>query len=206
MTIKDDELCVLLGERTGDPFKGRLALIGGYIHVDEDKTAGKAAARVLKEKAGIAQLYIEQLSTFSGPHRDPRGWTMSVAYFSLSPEENLEPALGLVGRNHLVPVTRIPDLPFDHNQIIDAAVSRVRAKSAYTDLPARFLREEFTIRELHQAYRIAIGEDINEDAFRRKIMERDFVERTGNKKMDLGARPSQLYRLKNGQAIFDRRF
>jgi ADP-ribose pyrophosphatase YjhB (NUDIX family) len=204
ITIKDDKLCVLLGERQNEPYKHSLALIGGYVHADTDKTTGEAAARVLKEKAGIENLYIEQLSTFSGPDRDPRGWSISVSYFSLVKLENLEPALnrGYV----LYDENNIPDLPFDHNTIVDAAIKRVRSKALYTDIPARLLEEEFTIKELHQTYCIVMGEDVNREAFKRKALDRGLVERTGERRMVLGSsKPAEIYRLKNKQAIFDRR-
>lgn len=206
LTIHEERMSVVLMDRASEPYAGRKALIGGYVHVDEDVSAGAAARRVLRQKAGITQLYIEQLSTFSGPDRDPRGWSLSVAYFSLSPYERLQGAVenGLV---HLVPVDEAGGLPFDHDLIVAAAVERVRGKGSYTDLPARLLGAEFTMRELHRAYEIATGEILNHDAFRRKIIERQFVEETGAKRQDPGAtRPASLYRLQPGHAVFERRF
>lgn len=205
LVIHEGRLCVLLAERDKDPAKGRLALIGGYIHVEEDSSAGDAVRRVLRDKAGITQLYVEQLSTFSGPDRDPRGWSLSVAYFSLSPYERLEGAL-MQGHLHLVPVDAAKGLPFDHDVILDAALRRVRGKGAYSDLPARLLGQDFTLRELHTAYQVALGERINVDAFRRKVLERDFLEATGGTRHDGDAtRPSALYRLRPGVAVFERR-
>src|SRR5687768_13401641 len=80
LVIHQDRLQVLLAKRANAPFAGRQALLGGYVHTDEDASAGDAARRVLRTKAGITQLYVEQLSTFSGPKRDPRGWSLSIAY------------------------------------------------------------------------------------------------------------------------------
>lgn len=205
MVLHEGRLRVLLAERDRDPARGRLALIGGYIHVGEDVSAGAAARRVLREKAGITQLYVEQLSTFSGPDRDPRGWSLSVAYFSLSPYERIESAL-LQGHLHLVPVEDAHGLPFDHDVIVEAALRRVRGKGAYSDLPARLLGREFTLRELHDAYQIALGEKIDVNAFRRKVLERGFIEATGGKRIEEDAtRPSALYSLLPGNAVFDRR-
>jgi 8-oxo-dGTP diphosphatase len=205
LVIHDGRLRVLLAEREREPSKGSLALIGGYIHTDTDASAGDAARRVLRDKAGITQLYVEQLSTFSGPNRDPRGWSMSVAYFSLSPYERIEGAL-LQGHLHLVAVEDARGLPFDHDVIVDAAIRRVRGKGAYSDLPARLLGQEFTLRELHNAYQIALDERIDLNAFRRKALERAFLERTEGKRFDEDAtRPSSLYRLRPGYAVFERR-
>ena len=205
LTIRGESLCVLRGVRAAEPFQGRAALIGGYVHVDEDATLGAAARRVLLQKAGIRNLYLEQLSTFSGADRDPRGWSASVAYYSLSPLEELEAAEERPGLE-LVPVHEAKGMPFDHDTILSAAIARLRGKGAYSDLPARFLPPEFTLTELHRTYQIALGEKINADAFRRKVMERGFLEPTGASRTDAWAtKPSRVMRLKPGVAVFDRR-
>lgn len=206
LTIHQDRLKVLVAERAKEPFAGRCALIGGYVHTDEDATAGAAARRVLRDKVGITQLYVEQLSTFSGPDRDPRGWSLSVAYFSLTPYERIEGAVDR-GAALLVPVEEAGGMPFDHDQILAAAVSRLRGKGAYSDLPARLLDGDFTMTELHRAYQIALGETLNWDAFRRKTLERGFIEEVQGKtrRLEGATKPGQLYRLKPGTAVFDRR-
>jgi 8-oxo-dGTP diphosphatase len=206
LTIGRDRLAVLLARRDRAPFEGQLALVGGYVRVDKDFDLAATARRVLADKAGIVELFIEQLMTFSGPGRDPRGWSASVAYMSLTPAAALEPAVAERGLE-LVPVDKLPALPFDHERIVATAVARLRGKGAYSDLPARFLGEAFTLAELHRTYQIAIGAALNEDAFRRKIMDRGFVEPIeGEKKRMEGAKkPSQLYRLRPGVAVFDRR-
>src|SRR4051812_25240326 len=87
LTVADGGLAVLLGRRAKAPFAARLALIGGYVHVDEDGDLAATARRVLRDKAGITELFIEQLMTFSGRSRDPRGWSASVVYLSITPAD-----------------------------------------------------------------------------------------------------------------------
>jgi hypothetical protein len=206
MTIVDDELCVLLSKRTHDPFEGRLALVGTYVHVDEDASCGDAARRVLRDRLAMPGLYVEQLSTFSGPTRDPRGWSISVAYFSVCPSSDLRTAVD-GGWAELVPVSRARGLPFDHDLIVEAAVSRIRGKGAYSDIPARLAGPVFSLAELHHAYSVAMGDRINYDAFRRKVLERGFLEQAGERAGTAQAkRPTTLWRLKDGQAVFDRPF
>lgn len=206
LTIRDDALCVLRAVRAAEPFAGLAALIGGFVHVDADATLGATARRVLAAKAGLSDLYVEQLSTFSGRDRDPRGWSASVAYYSLSPLDRLEPALERDGLE-LVAIADAGGMPFDHDLILTAAVARLRGKGAYSDLPARFLPAEFTLTELHRTYQVALGEPINADAFRRKVFERGFLEDVGAKRRhDWATKPSRLYRLRPGAAVFDRRF
>jgi len=205
LTLREDRLCLLRAVRPNKPFAGHAALIGGYVHLDKDAHLGETARRVLNDKAGLKSLYVEQLSTFSGADRDPRGWSASVAYFSLSPLTVLEPALSREGLE-LVPVEEAQGMPFDHDEILAASLERLRGKGAYSDLPARLLPSEFSLAELHHVYQIALGEAINIDAFRRKAFERDFLEKTGEKRREPGAnRPSLLYRLKKGYSVFDRR-
>lgn len=205
LSLRDGTLCVLRMRRDRAPFAGQAALIGGYVRTDTDAHLGITARRLLADKAGLADHYVEQLSTFSGAARDPRGWSASVAYFSLSPPETLEPALMRDGLE-LVPVVEAGGMAFDHDQILAAALARLRGKGAYSDLPARLLPAGFTLAELHGVYQIALGESLNIDAFRRKVLEREFLEDTGERRRVAGAnRPSALYRLKPQHAVFDRR-
>jgi len=205
LTIHQDRLKVLVATRPNEPFAGRPALIGGWIHTDEDATAGDAARRVLRDKVGITQLYVEQLSTFSGPDRDPRGWSISVAYSALTPYERIEASVDR-GATRLMAVEDAVGLPFDHDLIVSAAVGRLRGKGAYSDLPARLIDGDFTMSEIHGAYQTALGERLNWDAFRRKILERGFIEEAeGKRRIEGATKPGQLYRLKPGIAVFDRR-
>lgn len=207
LTIMEDRLCVVLADRVSEPYAGRRALIGGYVHIPDDRSCGDTARRVLEQKAGMRDVYVEQLSTFSGPDRDPRGWTASVAYYCLIPLTSIEDVLIRPGL-HVVPVGEATGLPFDHDTMVAAAVSRVRGKGAYSDLPARLLPQEFSLGELHRTYEIVLGERIDESSFRRKIVERDFLEQIDGlmKTVEGAKRPSQAYRLRPGFSIFDRRF
>jgi 8-oxo-dGTP diphosphatase len=204
LAISEGRLGVLLAPRAKEPFAGRLALIGGYVHVDEDESCGDAARRVLDLRTGIRNVYVEQLSTFSGPKRDPRGWSISVAYFTISPIAALSTALE-AGGCEFVPVEAARGLPFDHDLIVSAAVERLRGKGAYSDIPARFLAPGFPLATLHRVYGIALGGTINYDNFRRKILDRGILEEAGEQAGTADAkRPTTLYRLKPGQAVFDR--
>jgi 8-oxo-dGTP diphosphatase len=133
-TVQDGELRVALQRRDKPPFEGEIALIGGYVHVEEDANTLATAARVLKEKAGLEGIFLEQLMTSSGPRRDPRGWSASVAYYALVPEEKLSP----VGPCDLAlfSVDRVPSLPFDHEAIIGrlSAAADIHAAAAAGDL------------------------------------------------------------------------
>ena len=116
---------VLLIRRSADPFKGKWALPGGFV--DENERLADAARRELKEETGVDQADLEQLHTFGDPGRDPRGWTVSVAYLALVTPNQLKPVAGddaaAVG---WFPLDKLPPLAFDHADI----VARVRHRLA----------------------------------------------------------------------------
>jgi len=195
-TIQEGRLSLLLATRKNkdEPYCGALALPGGVIHTDEDEDAQDAAARVVRTKLGFDPPYLEQLYTFSGRLRDPRRWSLSVAYYSLVPEQVLEetPVEGL----EFVPVDSIPDLPFDHNAIADMAVRRLRNKSTYSSLLTFLLPAEFTIPELHTVYERVTGSTTNIAAFRKKVLDEDIIEATGTRRKGGQHRAPDLYRRK----------
>lgn len=206
LTLLQGRLAAGLIARENPPFKGRQALIGGYVHAAEDGGAEATARRVLRQKTALEGFFLEQLATFSGPDRDPRGWSVSVAYMALTPFSRLAGPAGGDGRLKLVPVDALPDLPFDHGRILAAALERLRGKGAYSTLPARLIDEPFTLTELQKVYEVALGaQRLDKSSFRRKLNEMDLIEAADSRRTDTGGRQAQLYRLKPGALLFDRR-
>ena len=192
LTLQQGALHVALLRRERAPFAGALALPGGYIHTGEDVDAQASAARVLREKAGLQSPYLEQLATFSGAVRDPRGWSLAVAYCALVPPELLTTA-----PLTLVPVAELPALPFDHRAMVDAAVARVRSKSQYSSMPVHLCAEPFTLPQLQAVYEAVLGEPLNKVSFRRKVDELAMLEAVPGALHSGGAhRPAQLYRVR----------
>ena len=198
LTLIGGALHVLLQKRAAGPFASALALPGGYVHAQEDQDAAAAAARVLREKTGIVSPYLEQLATFAGPGRDPRGWSVSIAHVALVAEEALRAVPAAAGAEpHWKPVARLPALPFDHRQIVAHAVERVRTKSQYSSLPVYLCGDRFTLPQLQAVYEAVLGEPVNKVSFRRKIDELGIVEPIEGEFEAGGAhRPAQLYRLR----------
>jgi len=195
LTLKDDGLNVALLKREREPYKDVLALPGGFIHVADDGDTRDAALRVLKEKAGIDTPYLEQLSTFSGPARDPRGWSISIAYYALV-------SFDVIDRSghpniKLASVDKKISLPFDHRAIIETAIERLRSKSQYSSLPCYLAGDVFTLPQLQRVYEALMGEPLNKVSFRRKMTEMAMLEQVEGQFEAAGAhRPAQLYRLK----------
>lgn len=191
LTLKDSRLQVALHERPADPYRGRLALPGGIVHGQEDDSAEAAVLRVLLEKTGFRPRYIEQLQVFSGRERDPRGWSISVAYVALVPESCLQSAKAgvFVFRD----VDSLPPLAFDHATLVDAAVRRLRNKTRYSTLPTQLLPERFTLGQLQATYEAIVGHPLNKAAFRRKIEDEGVVVPTEETTQGEAHRPARLY-------------
>ncbi|CAH0304204.1 NrtR DNA-binding winged helix domain-containing protein [Roseomonas sp. CECT 9278] len=204
-TLRDGALATLLQPRAKPPHAGRLALVGGYVRPDQDSGTLAAAARILAEKTGLAGLFLEQLMTFAGPDRDPRGWSLSVAHYALVPEAALARAVPDIA---VLPIGDVPPLPFDHDAILAAALERLRGKSAWSTLPAFLLPESFTLPMLKAVYETVMGERLNDSAFRRKINELRIIEEVPDARSPATAerrRPAQLYRLSRRALVaFDR--
>jgi 8-oxo-dGTP diphosphatase len=195
-TVRHGRLSLLLATRKNqdEPYAGALALPGGVIHTNEDEDAEDAARRVVRMKLGFDAPYLEQLYTFSGRLRDPRGWSLSVAWYSLVPEQVLEETN--VEGLEFVPVDALPKLPFDHDDIVGLAIRRLRNKSTYSSLLTFLLPAEFTIPELHAVYEQVTNSTTNIAAFRKKVLDEDIIEPTGNRRTGGQHRAPDLYRRK----------
>lgn len=167
LTLDEGGLKVALHRREQDPCRGQLALPGGYVRVDEDESAEATAFRVLKQKTGLVPRYLEQLHTFAGPSRDPRGWSVAISHVALIPLAELKEAGE--GVFHFYDVDRPPELAFDHARQVSEAVLRVRNKASYSTLPCWLLPELFTLTQLQRTYEQIFGETVSRGTFRSRL-------------------------------------
>lgn len=203
MTLLKGRLAVALIKRHAAPWKGQLALPGGYVHTEKDRSLDDAVRRVLATKTGVQITYLEQLCTLSGPSRDPRGWSLSVAYCALAQEENIRASLKFEAE--MAAVDELPGLPFDHTRIVNLAVERIRNKSSYSSLPAFLLPEAFTLAELQKVYEQVMGSRIDRVSFRRRMDDHGFIEPIKGQFRKGAQRPAQLFRQRDRTlSSFDR--
>lgn len=207
LTIRDDQLQVLLVERGIEPFRGRLALPGGFIRDDED--AEPAARRELAEETALdgSGLYLEQLRTFAAPHRDPRGRVVTVAYLAIAPNLPVPVGGSDARAARWQPVASVlagtVELAFDHLDIVEHAVDRARSKLEYTTLATAFCPEVFTMSELRRVYEVVWGVSIDARNFHRKVTNADdFLEPTGERRVLETGRPAALYRRGPARTLF----
>lgn len=208
LTAREGKLCVLLVQRGVWPFAGDWALPGGFVRMTEELDV--AARRELCEETGISNAhYLEQLYTFGGVGRDPRTRVISVAYYALlpGPESGLpaldEPHAGTdASEAAWYPVDALPPLAFDHGDILNLALTRLRAKLGYTSVAYALLPEEFTLTELQNVYEIILSSPLDKRNFRKKMLAAEILEATPRQKRDGAHRPAQLYRFTRREPVF----
>lgn len=194
-SVRDHDLNVLLVRRLASPFRGRWALPGGFGQPNE--SLDDAARRQLEEETGVHDVYLEQLYTFGAPRRDPRGRVISVAYFALAAASVTAQANGADAEVAWHAVDKLPELAFDHSEIVRYALQRLRYKLEYTSVGFELLPNEFTLTELQTAYEIVLGEKLDKRNFRRRILDAGILAETSRyRESDGQGRPARLYRYK----------
>ncbi|MBC6456592.1 NUDIX domain-containing protein [Actinomadura sp. HBU206391] len=207
LTVRGDDLQVLLVERGKEPYLGRPALPGGYIR--EAETLDQAALRELGEETGLdgRRLHLEQLRTYGDPDRDPRGRVITVAYLALGPDLPA-PLAGSDARNaSWTSVSSILDgridLAFDHFKILQEALERARSQLEYTTIAAVFCPEPFTVSDLRKIYEVIWGIPLDPSNFRRKVTRAEhFLEPTGERRTPETGRPAAVYRRGTARLLY----
>ena len=190
--VRADTLQVLLWERAKEPFRNRWALPGGYL--ERGETLEESIRRHLATKVDVRELaHLEQLETRSDPDRNPRDWELATAYVGLVPKGH-DP--GLPADTSWHPVSSLPPTAFDHGEIVEAALQRLRAKLSYTNLAFALAPPEFTLSELRAVYAAALGRDVSVTNLQRVLLRRGVLERTGSKREPgkAGGRPADVFR------------
>ncbi|NJM00273.1 MAG: NUDIX hydrolase [Synechococcaceae cyanobacterium RM1_1_27] len=217
-----NRLLVLLVRRQEDPFQGQWALPGTLVRPAE--SLENAAHRILQTQIRAMQLYLEQLYTFGGPHRDPREESdsfgtryLSVSYVafvrfqdtqllassagdgknghSLLPDRDLPESSEPKGSLSWHPIQSLPLLAFDHTQICDYAHRRLRNKLEYSPIAFDVLPPTFTLGEVYQLYSTVLGDQFSDYSnFRARLLKLGILRATGRKASQGAGRPAALYR------------
>jgi 8-oxo-dGTP diphosphatase len=191
-TVQEQHLDLLLIQMMRPPFIGKWALPGGRIRGDE--TVEAAAVRELREKTQLTDVYLEQLYTFSEPERDPDARCISVAHLALIPPAARLRTTDKYSGIGWFPVTRLPELAFDHAVISFEAVNRLRAKIEYTNLAKNLLPPTFTLGELQRLYEAILGRPLDARNFQRRVQLTGLVRDTGRMRRGQAYRPARLFK------------
>ena len=197
-TIRAGDLAVLMIRRGGAPFKGHWALPGGFV--EDNETLERAAARELQEETGLVQTQLEQLGAFGDPGRDPRGHTVSVAFYAFVVAATRPVAADDAADARWVPLTTLTRarVAFDHSRIIALATERLREHLTGHDGPSRRRLElvppRFTLSELQHVHEAVLGRQLDKRNFRAKLLSQNLVEPVASAHRTGRHRPAQLYR------------
>ena len=198
-SVDQSRLQVLLVKRAEEPAAKQWALPGGILKPHLDDSLEAAARRVLAHKVSVELPLVEEVCTFSGPDRDPRGWSLSVLFYSLLPRDQVNALV----RNKVEALkwvdASLPGhrLAFDHAQHLTAAVAKIRGKVDTGTLPLHLLPEKFTLTQLQRTIEAILGRELDKSSFRRQLKSSsDLVELD---EYERGAqRPAQLFRASDG--------
>lgn len=193
-TIRGGDLCVLLIRRGKAPFKGSWALPGGFVDLNE--SPHRAAARELEEETHLSGLVLEQLGAFGEPGRDPRGHTVSVAYYTFLAAARPVSAGDDADAIDWHAVRSLPKMAFDHADIVAIALERLRHRlSDPAKSPIEIVPPRFTLTELQLVHEAVHGRQLDKRNFRAKLQ--GFVEPVAAARKLGRHRPAQLYRFTN---------
>lgn len=191
--LDEADLKVLLIQRDLEPFKGRWALPGGFVRMEE--SVDDAARRELEEETSLRGVFLEQLYTFGEADRDPRGRVVSVAYYALVRLSERPVKAATDARDAAwFPVFDVPRLAFDHDAILQVALERLKGKVRYRPIGFELLPAKFTLSQLQRMYELVLERPLDKRNFRKKILAMELLEELDEVEQDVAHRAARLYR------------
>jgi 8-oxo-dGTP diphosphatase len=193
-----EELLVLLYPRGFEPSRGKWSLLGGFVNQDE--TLGDAARRVLYTTTGLVHNFQEQVHAFSRIDRDPAGRVISVAYYALIRINQQDTDLVREHGAHWWPVSKLPDLIFDHREMIDNALRKLQRRAGSEIIGRELLGERFTLSNLKKLYEAIFQREIDAGNFRKKVLSLGVLHNTGVKDKSESKKGAYLYQYQQEMA------
>ena len=186
------QLKVLLQKRPFEPRQGEWSLMGGFVKRDED--IDHAAQRVLKQLTGLHDIYMKQVGAFGSVNRDSGDRVISIAYFALVDIERVNADLNHENSAYWEEMTQLPPLLFDHKEMIEGALKKLRTMISHQPVGFSLLPPLFTLTQLQMLYEAILGEKIDKRNFRKRVSELSYIEKTGQIDKLTSKRGAALYR------------
>lgn len=197
---EEGNISVLLIKRKYEPFKGKWAIPGGFV--ENDESLEDAVERELFEETGIKINYLEQLYTFGKPNRDPRGRVVTIAFFALvRPNAFKIFASTDAEQVQWFNISELPELSFDHKEILKTAIERLQGKITYEPIGFELLDKKFPFSDLEKLYTTLLGRAIDRRNFRKKIIGLNVLDELDEKVSKGSGRPANLFQF-NQQRYF----
>jgi 8-oxo-dGTP diphosphatase len=190
-----DELKLLLYPRGFEPVKGKWSLMGGFVQ--EQESCKEAACRILLQTTGLGNIFLQEVGTFSDPLREPFTRVISVGWYALIRIHKHD--LDLVREHGAVwwPISALPELIFDHSEMIRKAMIRLQQKARYSLVGSELLPEKFTLLQLRKLYEAIYQRDFDPGNFRKKILSLELLERTEEKNFTESRKGAYYYIIGN---------
>lgn len=189
---ENKELKVLLIKSDLEEFKGLYSLLGDLVGPDED--LNQASYRILRERTGMEDVYLEQVQTFGKVKRHPSGRVITTAYYSLIDVSHHQLQLDN-NELHWHPIKKIGKLAFDHREILDTCLARLRQQSMERPVLLSLLPDKFSLRQLQEVFEAVLGTDLDRRNFRKKLTIKDWLVDLKEMEQDKPHRPGKLYKL-----------
>lgn len=190
--FKNGKISLLLLKRNFEPARGEWSLMGGFVR--ENESVDDAARRVLAELTGLTDIYMDQVEAFGSVERDPGERVISVAYYALINIDDYDHELVRKHNAYWVSIDELPDLIFDHSEMVRLAMNRLRHKASVRPIGFNLLPKEFTLSKLQSLYEAIYGEPLDKRNFRKQVANMECIEKVGTIDKTESKRGAALYR------------
>lgn len=188
----ENELKVLLIRCDMEPYVGMWSLVGEMV--DENETLDEAASRILNNQTGLANVFMEQVHTFGKLNRHPTGRVVSVAYYSLVKIDDFSLIQGPeYNEAHWHAIDDIDILAFDHSDILNTCLKKLRRQVREEPIGFELLPEKFTLSQLQNLYERILGVELDKRNFRKKILKMKLIIDLDELQTNVAHRPAKLF-------------
>ncbi|WP_159638593.1 NUDIX hydrolase [Sphingobacterium composti Ten et al. 2007 non Yoo et al. 2007] len=196
-TFHEGKLKVLLNERNEYPYRDWWAMPGYFV--DKQEEMEEAVNRIAYEHTGLKNIYLEQLAAMAGLKRHPEGRILTVAYMALvrydDVKNKVKPVTNYMRQAKWFDVSDVPELAFDHNDILKLGLKKLKRNLNYSTAPFELLPEKFTLTQLQQIYEAILGEMLDKRNFRKRMNNLGYLKELEEFQTGVSYRAARLYKL-----------
>lgn len=192
-TVENGVFKVFLIKRKNQPYKDKWVLIGGACYNNED--VDTAMKREMMEKTGIKNVKYKMFNVYSKPDRSPVCRMIAVAHIGVIDYKRVKflKETATTQDADWFAIDRVPALGFDHQEILDGAIEYLKEQIFDSDILKDLFPKEFTLPELHKAYECILNKKFDRRNFRKRLLQQNLIQDTGESAHGEGKKPSKLY-------------